>query len=304
VGPTGEAEEPAARARRHRKEDSLAILSLQSHVAYGHVGNRAAVLPLELLGFEVWPINTVQFSNHTGYPSWRGEVFSPAAVGEVWRGIRELGVAQDCEAVLSGYLGKAGVGEVVLDAVREVRAASPRALYCCDPVMGDAGRGLFVGKEVVDFFRDRVCAAADILTPNQYEAELLSGMRIDNLEAAKRAAALIHERGPRIVLITSCLPLASVSTSVFLSEGGGCFVLRTAELPLRPAPNGAGDLFAALFLGHYLRTGEAVPALELSVNALFAVLETGLARGGSELALSASIDALLHPPARFKAEAV
>ncbi|HMK68724.1 MAG TPA: pyridoxal kinase, partial [Stellaceae bacterium] len=145
----------------------MAILSIQSAVAYGRVGNAAAVFPLERLGFEVWRVDTVLFSNHTGYGAWRGKVLEPELVAEILRGVAERGVFPSCEAVLSGYLGTSALGEVVLDAVARVKQANPRALYCCDPVMGDAGRGLFVKPDLPDFFRDRALAVADLLTPNR-----------------------------------------------------------------------------------------------------------------------------------------
>jgi pyridoxine kinase len=137
------------------------ILSIQSWVAYGHVGNAAAVFPLQRLGFEVWAVNTVQFSNHTGYGAWRGAVFEKSAIAEVIRGIEERGVLGQCAAVLSGYMGDAGIGEVVLEAAANVRAANPGALYCCDPVIGDFGRGVFVRPGIAEFFAEKALPRAD-----------------------------------------------------------------------------------------------------------------------------------------------
>src|SRR5215469_18130860 len=145
-----------------------AIFSIQSSVAYGHVGNSAAVFPLQRLGFEVWPVDTVQFSNHTGYDTWRGRAWDAAAIGEVIRGIGERGVFAQCEAVLSGYLGEVALGEAVLDAVAAVKAANSAALYCCDPVIGDDHSGIFVRPGIAEFLRDHAVAAADILTPNRF----------------------------------------------------------------------------------------------------------------------------------------
>jgi pyridoxine kinase len=136
---------------------AMAILSIQSAVAYGHVGNAAAVFPLQRLGFEVWAVDTVQFSNHTGYGAWRGRAWDAATIAEVIRGIAELGVLGDCAAVLSGYLGEPALGEAVLDAVGLVKQANPGALYCCDPVIGDDGRGVFVRPGIAEFFRDHAC---------------------------------------------------------------------------------------------------------------------------------------------------
>ncbi|MBY0251083.1 MAG: pyridoxal kinase, partial [Methylobacterium organophilum] len=144
------------------------VLSIQSHVAYGHVGNASAVFPMQRLGVEVWPVHTVQFSNHTGYGAWRGPVFDAAMIREVVRGIGERGVLGGCDAVLSGYMGSAEIGAAILEAVDAVRAANPRALYCCDPVIGDVEEGVYVRPGIEAFLRERAVPAADILTPNQF----------------------------------------------------------------------------------------------------------------------------------------
>lgn len=281
----------------------MSILSVQSHVAYGHVGNRSAVFPLELLGFEVWPINTVQFSNHTGYGAWTGQVFTPAHIEEIWKGIVDRGVLSDCEAVLSGYLGDAGLGESILKALADIKARQPSAVYCCDPVMGDYGRGVFVRAGILDFMRDRALPVADIITPNQFEAELLTGLSIGSLEDARTVAAALHRMGPPIVLITSCKSRDSRPGTIsnLLSVEGRSYLVTSPELPLQPPPNGAGDLTAALFLGHYLRTRDPVEALELMTDTVFSVLEATLASGRRELALVASRDAILRPGRRFPA---
>ncbi len=119
----------------------MKVLSIQSHVAYGHVGNASAVFPMQRLGVEVWPVHTVQFSNHTGYGAWRGRVFDGPAVEEVIQGVAERGALKHCDAVLSGYMGSADIGTAILRAVAAVRAANREAIYCCDPVIGDTYSG-------------------------------------------------------------------------------------------------------------------------------------------------------------------
>ncbi|HOX32856.1 MAG TPA: pyridoxal kinase PdxY [Spirochaetales bacterium] len=284
----------------------MAILSIQSHVAYGHVGNRAAVFPLERLGYEVWPINTVQFSNHTGYGSWKGEVFTSAHIELVWSGVKDRGALASCEAVLSGYMGAAEIGTAVLGAVDDVRKANPEAIYCCDPVMGDYGRGFFVGEGIPGFIETRAARWADIITPNQFEAEALSGGVISDLESAKRAAESIHELGPRIVLITSFEPSGGSGSeiSMFLSDGKEFRTVTTPRLPLDPAPNGAGDLCAALFLGRYLETRDPAESLELMTDSVFAILERSLADGSRELRLVQAQEAIARPERRFSSRRV
>lgn len=281
----------------------MSILSIQSHVAYGSAGNRAAVFPLQRLGFDVWPINTVQFSNHMGYGGWGGDVFPADHIARVFRGIQDRGVLPECSAVLSGFLGAPDIGSVILDAARAVKEANPGALYCCDPVMGDYDRGATVHPGIPDFLRTRAVEAADILTPNQFEAELLSGLRIRSPGDAIRAAEVLHGKGPRLVLVTSFKPdsAADGSISLFLSGPEGAWVLTTPELPLHPPLVGAGDLTAALFLGHYLRTRDARDALEFMADTVFHVLARTVRDGSRELRLVQCQDRIAYPGRGFTA---
>lgn len=282
----------------------MAILSIQSAVAYGSVGNAAAVFPLQRLGFEVWRVETVLFSNHTGYGAWRGTVLDPKLVGEILRGIEERGVLPGCEAVLSGYLGSVELGSVVLDGVRRVKQANPRALYCCDPVLGDADRGFFVRPELADFFRAEAVALADILTPNRFELETLAGLRVDTLAAARAACEALLARGPRAILVTSLdvaeVPAATAALLAVTREGG--WLVRTPRLPI--IANGAGDLTAALFLAHLLKIGDAGAALGETAAGVHAAIAETVRRGAAELAIVAAQDALLAPPQRFPVERV
>jgi pyridoxine kinase len=284
----------------------LAILSIQSHVAYGHVGNRAAVFPLERLGYEVWPINTVQFSNHTGYGSWTGEIFTASHLALVWSGVKAQGVVGDCEAILSGYMGSAEIGNFVLQAVDEVKAARPGALYCCDPVMGDYGKGFFVAEGIPDFISTRAVRSADIITPNQFEAETISGSVIAGVDDAKKACDAIHEMGPSVVLITSFRPgeRADASISMFLSSREGFRLINTPELPVDPPISGAGDLTAALFLGRYLAGRDAVAAFEATADSVYAVFERSFASGSRELDLVGAQGGMAEPGRRFEAKKV
>ncbi|HXP76328.1 MAG TPA: pyridoxal kinase PdxY [Stellaceae bacterium] len=282
----------------------MAILSIQSAVAYGSVGNAAAVFPLQRLGFEVWRVDTVLFSNHTGYDAWRGTVLDPKLVGEILRGIEERGALPGCEAVLSGYLGSVELGSVVLDGVRRVKQANPRALYCCDPVLGDADRGFFVRPALADFFRAEAVALADILTPNRFELETLTGLRVDTLAAARAACDALLARGPRAVLVTSLdgAEIATETTALLAATREGGWLVRTPRLPI--VANGAGDLTAALFLAHFLETGTAGAALGETAAGVHAVIAETVRRGAAELAIVAAQDALLAPPQRFPVERV
>lgn len=255
-------------------EEMMAILSIQSHVCYGYVGNRAATYPLQSLGYDVWAVNTVQFSNHTGYGSWKGEVFSAEHVHGIIQAIKERGVVPQCQAILSGYLGDASIGKVVLETVDSYRSVNPKIIYLCDPVMGDTNKGCFVRPEIPVFFKENCLQKADIITPNHYEAEILFGNKISNLADAKKAANYFHEQGVSIVVIKGF-------QSGDVSEGYFGAYLSTPEmqcLAFSPAidfeisPNGTGDLFSALYLGHYLHELNPIKALEQTLNGVYQVV--------------------------------
>jgi pyridoxine kinase len=277
------------------------ILSIQSSVAYGHVGNSAATFPLMRMGVEVWPVLTVHFSNHTGYPSWRGPLLAATDVAEVVRGIEERGVLDRVGAVLSGYQGDRGVGEVILDTVATVRRYNPGALYCCDPVMGDVGRGFYVRPGIPELMRERVVPSAQVITPNQFELEALtdrpSGTTAGLLDAADHARTL----GPDVVLVTSAVlaDAAPDSIAMVAVDDAGAWSVVTPLLPR--TFTGAGDLTAAVFLAHRLRGADLPAALAGTAAAVFGVLRVTVEAGESELALVRAQDELVRPTALFEA---
>jgi pyridoxine kinase len=273
------------------------VLSIQSSVAYGHVGNSAAVFPLQRLGFSVWPVNTVLFSNHTGYGDWRGTVVPAGDVAEVIRGVEDRGVLEECDAVLSGYLGDASLGRVVLDAVARTKAANARAVYCCDPVMGDVGRGFFVRPGIPEFVRDHAVPAADIVTPNHFELEFLSGVTVRSLSDALDATDLVRAMGPDLVLTTSLRREGVVG--MLAVSGDGAWLVETPLLPLEV--NGAGDAVCAIFLAHLLRNGDAAGALARAASSVYAVMEATLRYKAWEIRLVEAQDAIADPPDRFPA---
>jgi pyridoxine kinase len=277
------------------------ILSIQSSVAYGHVGNSAAVFPLQRLGHEVWPVLTVHFSNHTGYGEWRGPLLDPADVREVIAGIEDRGVLDQCDAVLSGYQGDPAVGAVILEAVDKVKAANPDAVYCCDPVMGDVGRGMFVRPGIPEFMRDTVVPRADIVTPNHFELDFLAGTTTTTLDEVLAAVDAVRDRGPRDVLVTSVLhgDVPPDSLDVVAVSDEGAWAVTTPLLPI--TPNGCGDVTAALYLAHLQTYRSSAIALERTTAAVFAVLEATLAAGTREIQLVAAQDAIADPPATFTA---
>lgn len=272
------------------------VLSLQSRVAYGHVGNAASVFALQRLGVEAWALDTVAFSNHTGHGQWRGSVVAAAEIAGLFEGIAALGILPHIDAVLSGYLGDAATGPVLLDIVERVRGANPDALFCVNPVIGNVETGSYVSEGIAEFFRDRALQLADIATPNRFELEYLTGGAVASLAEAAAAAAALRARGPSIVLVTS-LDAAPDHVRMLAAGPDGAWAVETPRLPV--VLNGCGNVTAALFLAHLLR-GESLPgALALTASSIFAVIETTARQGRYELALVAAQDELAMPSRRF-----
>jgi pyridoxine kinase len=277
----------------------MELLSIQSSVAFGHVGNSAAIFPLQRLGIEAWAVNTVHFSNHTGYGEWRGPLLSPNELRAVIQGVEERGALERVAAVLSGYQGAQDVGAVVLETVARVKELNPSAVYCCDPVMGDVGRGMFVRPGIPEMMRDLVVPAADVITPNHFELDFLSGRETRTLADVLDAVDGVRSNGPATVLVTSVLsdetPEGSVDVVAVSEEGA--WSCRTPLLPI--TPNGCGDVTAAVFLAHLLRTGSAEIALQQVTSTVFAILEKTIEAGTREIQLVAAQDAIADPPERF-----
>jgi len=264
----------------------MAILSIQSHVVYGYAGNTAAVFPMQRLGREVWAINTVEFSNHTGFGSWKGKVLGGELAGELVAGLEERGVLSQCEAVLSGYMGDAAVGRAIAGAVRKVRSSAPKALYCCDPVMGDIGKGFYVKPDIPDIYKNELIPLADIITPNQFELEALTGVETRDINNTRRAIDIIHEKGPGIVLVTSFrdgkadgrTPSCGASgdekkIGMLASDKSGVYSICTPELPTKAGMAGSGDITAAVFLSRYLETSDVKKTLELCTASIYGIIE-------------------------------
>ncbi|PRB02552.1 MULTISPECIES: pyridoxal kinase PdxY [Microbacterium] len=282
----------------------MKVLSIQSAVAYGHVGNSAAVFPLQRIGVEVLPVYTVNFSNHTGYGAWRGPLIAPDDVREVITGIEERGVLGEVDAVLSGYQGGEGIGDVIIDAVARVKAANPNAVYACDPVMGNAKSGCFVAPAIPVLLRDKVVPVADIITPNQFELGFLTDTEPDTLESTLASVDVARAMGPRTVLVTSVeRPDREEGTIEMLAvDDKGAWLVATPHLPMKA--NGSGDVTAALFTAHYVRTGDAKTALELTVSSVFELLKLTLESDERELQLIPAQEAYANPPRQFEARQV
>ena len=286
----------------------MRVLSIQSHVAYGHVGNSAAVFPLQRLGHEVWPVLTVNFSNHTGYGAWRGPLIAADDVAAVITGIGERGAFASCDAVLSGYQGSPEIADVIADAVAQVKAANPAATYTCDPVMGNATSGCFVNPAIPPKYRSTIIPVADVLTPNQFELgfitdrDALSGP--SSLEDILSAADEVRGLGPATVLVTSVDRAGAPEDAIEMLAvtADGAWLVTTPRLPMKA--NGSGDITAALFTAHLTTTGSPAEALARTASSVFAVLQETLDSGERELRLVAAQDDIAAPACEFEVEQV
>lgn len=277
----------------------MRILSIQSSVAFGHVGNSAAVFPLQRMGHEVMPIYTVVFSNHTGYGDWKGPMLTGENVRDVAAGIDARGGLSDTELVLSGYQGGNDIGDAILDTVRLVKERNPEALYACDPVLGSALKGCFVSPEVQALVRDRVVPQADIITPNQFELGFLSDTNPLSLEETLESVDLVRAKGPSVVLVTSVMrpdaPEGTIEMLVVTDEGA--WSVQTPRLDFHPS--GSGDVTAALFASALVETGSAPEALARTAASVFELLENTYAADATELKLVESQEAFVNPKYSF-----
>jgi pyridoxine kinase len=278
------------------------VLSIQSHVAKGYVGNRMAVFALERLGIEALPVNTVQFSNHTGYGKFRGDVFSKTHIEAVIEGLFDNGALPKVDAILSGYQGSPEIGSVIIDVVKRIKSLHPDTVYCCDPVMGDIGRGLFVKPEVAEFIKEQVIYSADIITPNEFELGYLAGKELSSKEAVIKACDALHDEGISLIVVTSLSQgLLPNEIGMLLSAPTGKWQVTTPRFHFEKSLHGSGDLTSAIFLAHYLRGENVVTCLEQTIASLYKVFEYTFDKGTYELAIIETQEEITQPSYRVKA---
>jgi pyridoxine kinase len=282
----------------------MTVISIQSQVAFGHVGNSAAVFPMQMHGIDVIAVPTTLLSNRPGYPTVRGRVLDAELVADLLLGVEERGALDTAKMILSGYLGSRDIAAVVADFVARARARHPALLYACDPVLGDRDRGLFVQADIPPLVRDRLCPLADIITPNHFEFEFLCGAKASTSDKMIEAAQALLARGPSTVVVTSAeladTPNGEIETLAI--ERAKAWRLRTPKLPI--SPNGTGDLFASLFASARVLGSDTPDALAHAASAIFAVLEQTAMRGTEEMRIVESAGLLVHPKRRFDAVAV
>ena len=280
-----------------------AILSVQSEVAYGHVGNSAGRLPLQRLGFEVWSVNTVQLGHHPGYGAFRGHMVEPERFAAILNAVLEQAPIEHCLGVLVGYLGDALLADPIRDALDRLRARCSKLVVLLDPVIGDDGSGVFVRPPVPEAIRNKLLPRADIVTPNRFELAFLTGRAIENVDQAILAAEALLERGPKLVLATG-LPSSDRNDRLVMlaAAAGERWIIETPRLGRHF--NGTGDTLSALFLGHYLSAPDLRSAFERAASAIYSLVEITEQRGEEELAIVAAQEAFNGADARFSAMAV
>ena len=279
----------------------MSVISIQSQVAYGHVGNSAAVFPMQMLGIDVMAVPTTLFSNRPRYPTIRGRILDAGLVADLLVGLEERGAVDSCKVILSGYLGSPKIAEVVAAFVARAMKGNPTLIYCCDPVMGDADHGLFVERGLPELFRDRLCPIANIITPNQFELEWLRNTKIDSTHDLVIAARLLSEPASSTIVVTG-VHLSHTredEINTFAVEGSAVWSVTTPKLPI--APSGTGDLFAALLVSSLIRGSTTPFAMSEAVSATFAVIDQTAAAGSQEMRIIESASCLSSPPRFFEA---
>jgi pyridoxine kinase len=285
------------------------VISIQSQVAFGHVGNSAAVFPMQMHGIDVIAVPTTLLSNRPGYPTIRGRVLDAQLVADLLRGVEERGALDTAQMILSGYLGSVEIAAVVADFVQRaknhVKARNPTLAYCCDPVLGDRDRGLFVQAGIPPLVRDRLCGLADLITPNHFEFEWLCGAKAATIDQMIAQAQALMARGPSTIVVTSAeladTPDGQIETvAVERSQARSrAWRVRTPKLPI--SPSGTGDLFASLLVSARVRGSDTPDALGHAASAIFAVLERTAARGTEEMRIVETATLLADPTRRFDA---
>ncbi|XP_068905799.1 pyridoxal kinase [Tenebrio molitor] len=264
------------------------VLSIQSHVVSGYVGNKSATFPLQLLGFEVDAINSVQFCNHTGYKKVAGQILSEKDLDDLAGGLQQNGL-DFYSHLLTGYIGAESFLRRVCSLVKHLKSVNPNLIYVCDPVMGDNGK-MYVPDDLLPVYKNLVLPLADIITPNQFEVELLTDVKINNVEDAWKAVDVLHSKGCRTVVVSSTeLGNEKYLLALASNKVGASINKATIKIPKLPASfTGTGDLFAALLLAWMHKTNNQLKeSLERTVSTLQAVLKRTLSSAKGDVSAKA-----------------
>jgi pyridoxine kinase len=282
------------------------ILSIQSHVAYGYVGNRVATFALQRLKNDVISINTVQFSNHTGYGEWGGDIFDIHHIQALWEGVKKRIDISSIDAMLTGYLGHESLGIFAEEIAAEIRMKNPKFKYCLDPVFGDVGRNLFVNASLAEFFRDRFIFSGNIITPNHFELNYICQKELNNLIDIKHESERLFSKGIETILVTSYQGKECKSNEIgmVLLRPSEAWLIKTPKLDFKIPPNGSGDLVAALLLDKVIKQVDLKTALEQITHQVYAIFDETRKSNHRELQLINMQDILVSEKSDFKAKKV
>lgn len=281
------------------------ILSIQSHVSFGHAGNSSAVFPMQRMGFEVWPIHTVQFSNHTQYKEgWTGRAFSADDISDLVRGLGNIGALEKCQAVLTGYQGSAEQCLAIEETVTKVKSANSNALYVCDPVMGAPDKGCIVAPGIAENLLTRLMPMADVIVPNQFELSQFAEMEIHTLEDAVTACQLALAKGPKVVLVKHLYCLENGSFNMLLATQEGIYLAKRPHFEFAKQPVGVGDLISAIFTAGLLKGWSPKQSFQHCHDACYGVLSTTYHSGEWELQTIAAQQEFVEPSKHFPIEKV
>lgn len=279
------------------------ILTIQSHVVYGHAGNAAAVFPMQRLGHDVSVLNLLQFSNHTGHGSYAGSVISVDELKSVFSGFKKIGAVENLDAILSGYMGSLEQAQAIYDFIVEVKSTHPHVIYCCDPVMGDERPGMYIKPEVAAFICSHLVPLADWITPNKFELSQLVNRPVASVKDATTACAELFDQQKKGILATS-IANHSDMTGLLLMTHQGVFHCETPKYEVVKTVHGTGDVTAATFLSHILNNDNSVLAMEKTVNTMHEIAQYSYRHQLKELGIIPCQDAIAHPQINYKALAL
>lgn len=282
----------------------MAVLTVQSHVVAGHVGNSAAVFCLQRAGVEAWELDTLQFSNHTAAKGWTGDVFPAEHLAKLVDGLAACSGLENCDGVLSGYLGATAAGEVVLNAVDRVRQANPNAFYCCDPVMGDNGVP-YVARDIPGFMRNRAVPAADFITPNRFELGWLANRSVDTESDAIAAARALIGKGRLKSVVATGLPAGTNGFATLIVESDAAWRVATPKLNFDASVCcGAGDMTAALLVANFVKTADLPASAAKAVSSVWGLIRAAAQTNAAEIPLIAAQSQIENPGRIFAPERV
>lgn len=284
------------------------VLSIQSHVVYGFAGNKSATFPMQLLGVDVWALNTVQFSNHTQYGKWTGMVIPQEQIREIVTGLDSIEKLQECDALLSGYLGSAEQVDQILYALEQIKQRNPNALYLCDPVMPNPKKICIVANGVREALIEKAIPVADIMTPNLHELRQLSNFPIETFDDVLKAVKVLIAKGVKKVLVKHLGSTGKINDpdtfEIIMATPEGVWHLNRPLYQFNFEPVGVGDLIAGTFLANLLNGKSDVEAFEAMNNEVAGVMKTTFEKGSYELQTIAARFEILNPTSNYKAEKI